>query len=283
MSYIQALILGALQGVTELFPVSSLGHTVILPTLLRMRLDQHDPAFLFFIVATHFATALVLLAFFWRDWVNIVIGILRSLYLREIRVDDPEARLGWLLIVSTIPAGLLGLLFEEKLKILFATPLYAATFLMMNGLLLWGAEYLRALRQTNSLEIDSNERIAHLSWRQSVSIGFMQALALLPGFSRTGATLAGGLMMGLSHNDAARYSFLLATPIIFAAALLKLPELAFSANLTEIIGPILVGVCASALCAYVSIRFLSHYFHTKTLIPFALYCLVAGGAALLIV
>lgn len=282
MTYLQALFLGLLQGVSELFPISSLGHTVIVPSIVHMKIDQHDPSFLFFIVATHFATALVLLGFFWRDWLNIIIGILRSLYLREIRTDDPEAKIGWLLIVSTIPAGLLGLLFEDKLKLLFTTPFYAALFLIMNGFLLFGAENLRKLRSNHSIT-EGDPRLARLTWLQALSIGAMQCLALLPGFSRTGATLSGGLLVGLSHGDAARYSFLLATPIIFAAAILKIPQLAMSANISTIIGPILVGVISSAIGAYVSVRFLTKYFHTQTLTPFAIYCVLGGGLALLLI
>lgn len=267
----QGLILGLLQGITELFPVSSLGHTVILPQLFGWHVDQHDPSFLLFIVATHLATSLVLLGFFFKDWVRIVSGILRSLRLRVIDEQDTYAKLGWLLIIGTIPAGILGLLFEDKLKLLFATPRYAAMFLALNGVLLYGAEILRRRAASGA---QSDERTAQLSYKQTVGIGFMQSLALLPGFSRTGSTIAGGLLAGLHHEDAARFSFLLATPIILAAAVLKLPEL-WSAG-TSIVEPIIAGSLCAAVGAYVSVRFLTRYFQTKTLTPFALYCAAFG-------
>jgi undecaprenyl-diphosphatase len=219
MSLLQASLLGLLQGITELFPISSLGHTVILPKIFGWDIDQSDPSFLIFLVATHFATALVLFAFFWRDWFNIIFGMLRSLRDRKIRAEDTYAKIGWLLVVATIPAGILGLLFQDYLKALFATPRYSAMFLIGNGILLFAAEMLR--RRRSVAEIHDDAQIAALSWSKTVGVGFMQSLALLPGFSRTGATLSGGLLSGLSHQDAARFAFLLATPIIFAAAVLK--------------------------------------------------------------
>ena len=269
MSYLQALLLGLLQGITELFPVSSLGHSVILPKLLGWNIDQSDPSFLFFLVVTHLATSLVLFVFFWREWLTILRGMFRSLQNRVISNDDVPAKIGWLLVVSTIPAGVLGLLFEDTLKKLFATPLIASIFLMMNGLLLWGVEVLRKRSVATSGDI----YIARMTWSQAVRVGLMQCLALLPGFSRTGATLAGGLFVGLSHEDAARYSFLLATPIIFAASALKIPEL-MASGMDE--HAIAVGALSAAVGAYLSVRFLTNYFKTNTLKPFAVYCFCAG-------
>lgn len=267
------MFLGLLQGITELFPVSSLGHSVILPKLLGWNIDQSNPSFLFFLVVTHFATSLVLFVFFWRDWLNIAKGMLRSLQNRVITNDDVPAKIGWLLVVGTIPAGILGLLFEDTLKKLFATPLIASVFLMINGLLLWGVE---VLRKRTVVVVSGDEHIARLSWGAAVRVGFMQCLALLPGFSRTGATLAGGLFVGLSHEDAARYSFLLATPIIFAASALKIPELI--ASNTDV-GAIVVGALGASVGAYISVRFLTNYFKTNTLKPFAVYCFCAGLVA----
>ena len=268
--------MGTLQGVAELFPISSLGHSVIFPRLMGWNVDQSDPAFLSFLVATHLATALVLLGFFWQDWQKIVRAVLRSLQQRAIRAHDTYARLGWLLVVSTIPAGVLGILFEEQLKMLFATPKAAAFFLLCNGVLLFAAEVLT--RRAKSVTSE-DERISRISWLQAVRIGCMQSLALLPGLSRTGATLAGGLSVGLSHEDAARYSFLLATPIIFAAAVLKIPELLISGSLNAIETTLIGSIC-SAIAAYFSIRFLTKYFKTRTLIPFAGYCMLAGAFTL---
>jgi undecaprenyl-diphosphatase len=276
LSFTQALILGLIQGITELFPISSLGHSVIFPALFGWGIDQQDPFFLSFLVATHLATALVLLGFFARDWYAIITATLRSLVTR--RLDTIEARLGWLIVVSTIPAGLLGLLFEHKFQMLFAAPMFAAFFLICNGFLLLGAELLRRKAAEMS---GGDERLAKLSWREAILIGALQCLALFPGFSRTGATLSGGLAVKLSHEDAARYSFLLATPIILAAAVLKLPKLLVAAETSTLV-PLFAGAIAAAIAAYFSVRFLMHYFKTKTLTPFAIYCLVFGFSAVLL-
>ena len=276
ITYWQAIVLGLLQGVSELFPISSLGHSVILPSLLGWDIHQNDAYFLTFLVATHLATALVLLGFFWRDWVRIVRGLGRSLRDRGIDPADTDARLAWLLVVGTIPAGILGLTLEHKLRSIFASPQSASIFLMLNGLLLYGAELLR--RRAPQTDEDDDTRIAkQLSWGETVGIGAAQALALIPGFSRSGATMAGGLLAGLSNKDAARFAFLLATPIIGAAALLKLPEL-FGSQGDGVRGQALVGSLCSALTAYLAVRFLMRYFETNTLLPFAIYCAAAGLA-----
>jgi len=276
ISYFQAAVLGLLQGVTELFPVSSLGHSVILPKLFGWHIDQSADYFLTFLVATHLATALVLLGFFRRDWVRILEGLGRSLRDREIAPGDTDAKLGWLLVVGTIPAGLLGITLQDKLRSLFGSPQYASIFLALNGLLLFGAELLR--RRAPVTEDDDDARIARtVGWRDATLVGAVQAIALVPGFSRSGASMGGGLLVGLSHKDAARFAFLLATPIIGAAAVLKLPELAGSQG-NGVRGPALVGALCAALTAYFSVRFLMRYFETKTLLPFAIYCAVAGTA-----
>jgi undecaprenyl-diphosphatase len=274
ISYFQAVILGLVQGVSELFPISSLGHSVILPSLFGWNIHQNAPYFLTFLVALHLATALVLLGFFWQDWVRIVKGLGRSLRDREI--TDPDAKLGWLLVIGTIPAGLLGLLLQDSLRKLFASPEYASIFLALNGLMLYGAELLR--RRAPVEEEDDDERIAKtVGWWQSFTVGAAQSIALIPGFSRSGAAMGGGLLVGLSHKDAARFAFLLATPLILAAAALKLPELAGSEG-NGVRGQALVGALCSALTAYLSVRFLMRYFETRTLMPFAIYCGCAGVA-----
>lgn len=278
ISYWQAIVLGLLQGVSELFPVSSLGHSVILPKLVGWNIHQNDSYFITFLVGTHFATALVLLGFFWRDWVRIVKGLGRSLRDRQIAADDKDAKLAWLLVVGTIPAGIIGLLLEHKLRHAFASAQSAALFLTLNGVLLYGAELLR--RRAPSQETgDPDERIVErVGWKEAVGVGTAQALALIPGFSRSGATMGGGLLAGLSNEDAARFAFLLATPIIGAAAALKLPELLGSQG-DGIRGQTLVGAICSALTAYLAVRFLMRFFHTNTLTPFAVYCFLAGLAA----
>ncbi len=280
LTYFQSIILGCLQGATELFPISSLGHSVILPGVLGWHIDQKNSFFLIFLVATHLATSLVLFGFFFKEWMLIIKAVFSSLQNRKIDPAHPHEKLAWLLIVTTIPAGILGLLFQDKLQTLFATPRLVSLFLILNGLVLFGAEGLKK-KSIVSKELSGDGTIAQLSWAQGVKIGFAQALALIPGFSRTGTTLGGGLLVGLSHVNAARFSFLLATPIIFAAAVLKLPELLTSTTyaFSDYIGPLLVGSITAAITAYVSVRFLTKYFETKTLRPFAVYCVVAGIVA----
>jgi undecaprenyl-diphosphatase len=276
ITYTQAIILGAVQGVTELFPISSLGHAVILPKLLGWDIHQNDKYFISFLVALHLATALVLLGFFWQDWVRIVKGLGRSLRDRGIASDDSDAKLGWLLVVGTIPAGILGLALQDKLAKVFASATSAALFLTLNGVMLLIAERLR--RRAPQTDRDDDTRIARqVGWAQAVGVGAAQALSLIPGFSRSGAAMSGGLRVGLSNEDAARFAFLLATPLIGAAALLKLPELLGSEG-NGVRGPALAGALAAAVSAYLSIRFLMRFFQTRTLLPFAIYSLIVGIA-----
>lgn len=297
----QAAVLGLLQGITELFPISSLGHSVILP-LFGWNLDQNAPAFLTFLIATHVATAIVLFVFFLRDWIEIFKGLGRSVRRRKIEPSDTYAKLGWLLIAGTIPAGILGLALEKPIRSLFASPLVAAGFLIINGLILFTAERLRhrklsaipvtAASATHSAsgttdaesgraqhpaaDVHSDADISRLTWKQALGVGAAQAGALIPGISRSGSSMVGGLLSGLNNENAARFSFLLATPIIGAAAVLKLPEL-FRAEMADERGALIVGALCSALAAWFSTKFLLKFFHTRTLTLFALYCL-AGGA-----
>lgn len=300
INYFQAIVLGGIQGVSELFPVSSLGHSVIIPALLApiagWHIDQNNNFFLIFLVATHLATSLVLFGFFWKDWVRIITGMLRSIKNRYIDPADTYARLGWLIVVATVPAGILGLLFQDKLQALFASPRLVAVVLILNGGLLYGAEALKGRQRQKQAKAaeqkittesgPTSERadksIAGISWTQSVKVGCAQALALIPGFSRSGASLAGGLLVGLEHESAARFAFLLATPIIFAAGVLKLPDLLLPGQtypFATVIGPLLAGAIAAATGAYLSVRFLTRYFQKKTMKPFAIYCVVAGIVA----
>jgi undecaprenyl-diphosphatase len=277
----QAAILGVLQGISELFPISSLGHSIILPGLLGWSIDRNANYFLTFLVATHFATALVLFFFYLDDWFRIIGGMLRSIWSRSL-AGDPDARLGWMLVVGTVPAGMLGLLFEKRLQRLFVSPSYVAALLLLNGVLLYVAELLRKRAALAEGVRDPDQRIAvEISWWQSAKVGVMQVLALLPGFSRTGSTLAGGLMVGLAHEDALRFSFLLATPIIAAAAVLKLPALFVSMDRAAIDAALLGAGCA-AVAAFFSVKFLTRYFKTRTLTPFAIYCLLAGFSGLML-
>ena len=272
----QAIILGLLQGAAELFPISSLGHSVVLPSLMGWNIHQNDNSFLIFLVATHFATAMVLLFFYKDTWMGIIKGVVRSLEMREIRESDREAKLGWLLVVGTVPAGILGILFQDQIRATFVTARSAAFFLMLNGLLLLGAEFLRKRARTDSGSKNRNDRLAKITWAQSVKVGAAQAIALIPGLSRSGASMGGGLLIGLSNEDAAHFAFLLATPIIFAAALLKLPEL-FQPQNHALLAPSLIGGACSAISAYVAVKFLTKYFQSNSLRPFGIYCLGFGA------
>lgn len=280
ITVLQAIILGLVQGASELFPVSSLAHGVIIPALFGWNITENDNSFVIFLVATHFATACALLVFYWRTWVQIIKGMGRSLRDRQIKGSDSSAKLGWLLVVGTIPAGIIGLLFQDQIRAIFVSPKSAAFFLMINGLVLLGAEYLRRRSRTDAPGKSMERNLARVSWGQATGIGTAQTLALIPGFSRTGTSLAGGLLARLTHEDAANFAFLLATPIIFAAALLKLPELAAASN-KALVAPSIVGGLCAALTAYLSVRFLTRYFKTNSLKPFGIYCLVAGALATL--
>lgn len=275
ISYLQAIILGALQGISEPFPISSLGHAVLLPKLLGWNIHQSDDYFLSFLVATHCATALVLFIYFFQDWKRIWFGFLRSVKGRA-TPNDNDARLAWIIIIGTIPAGILGLALEHKLRSLFASPTAAAIFLTVNGVLLLAVErFRRRPPRPGDWEGDGDERIAKMSFRQALGIGSAQALALIPGISRSGVTMGGGLLAGLSNEDAARYAFLLATPVIGAAGVLKLPELLGSTG-DGVRGQALVGAIAAALTTWAAVKFLLRYFETNRLSPFGIYCICAG-------
>jgi undecaprenyl-diphosphatase len=292
VDYFQAILIGLVQGITELFPVSSLGHSVILPKLLgwtALVAAQRQPEsfFLAFLVGLHVATALSLLVFYRARWAAIVTAVLRSATAR--RIDTPDARLGWLLIAATVPAGLLGLVFEHSLRTLFATPLVAAVLLMVNGLLLLAGERVRG-RPVESVRSGRAPRagprsglsLDRLGLRTAVGIGLAQAAALMPGISRSGITMVAGLVRGLDHEDAADFAFLLATPIILAAGLYKLPDL-LGHNGDGVRGQVLVGSLVAGAAAYLSVRFLTRYFTAGTLVPFGLYCLVAGAVSVVLV
>jgi len=302
LSYSEAVVVGAFQGLTELFPVSSLGHSVLIPALVGGRwardlnVSAPESPYLAFIVGLHVATAAALLVFFWRDWARIVAGFVTSLRYR--RVETPEQRLAWLMILATIPVGVAGLALEHLFRTTLGKPIPAAVFLMVNGVVLYAGERLRrrapappaltpaadghaAVVEPRGARLDaSDERLSGLPMGRGVLIGSAQILALLPGISRSGITMVAGLLRGLSHEDAARFSFLLATPVILAAGALKIPDLAGPLG-AGIHGQVLAGSVASFVSAYLAVRYLTRYFQTRTLTPFAIYCVLAGAASLL--
>src|SRR5271166_2103232 len=286
LSYVEAVIVGAAQGITELFPVSSLGHSVLVPALVGgqwardLNVSAPESPYLAFIVGLHVATAAALLVFFWRDWLRILAGFFSSV--RHRRIQTPDERLAWLIVVATIPVGLAGLLLEQLFRTTLGKPIPAAVFLFLNGIALYAGEVLRKRTADDEPEHSGeavDNRLAELPMGQGVLIGSAQILALLPGISRSGIAIVAGLWRGLSHEDAARFSFLLATPIILAAGLYKIPDL-FGPMGTGIQGQVLAGSVASFVCAYLAVRYLTRYFQTRTLTPFAIYCVLAGAGGL---
>jgi len=273
------MILAVLQGVSELFPVSSLGHTVLVPALLRWNVDESSESFLAFVVVLHLGTALALIVFYRDAWIAIVRALVASIVRGRIG-DDPDERTGWLLVAGTIPVGVLGVLFESSVKKLFASPLPVSLFLFANGFLMLLGEHLRR-RQHRGGGATSYRTLAQLTWRDGVLVGFAQSLALLPGISRSGSAIVAGLVRDLRHEDAARYSFLLATPVIFAAALLEMPKLfapgAHVALVQSVAGGVLAGITA-----YASVAFLTRWFRHNDLSPFAWYCVAAGAASFIL-
>jgi undecaprenyl-diphosphatase len=277
MSYLQAIMIGLLQGVTELFPVSSLGHSVLIAGWLGwdklLSGQSADESFyLAFLVGLHVATALALVWYFRRDWLDIVRGLGTSI--RHRRIDKPNERMAWLLILATIPVGVVGLVFEHSLRTIFAKPLAAAVFLTINGVILLGGERLRRAAPDRT-----RTTLDELPMLDGVTVGTSQIGALFAGISRSGITMVTGLLRGLDHEDAARLSFMLATPVILAAGVYKLPDLAGPLG-NGIRGQVVVGSVCAAAAAYVSVRFLTRWFQTRTLVPFAIYCLLAGGISI---
>jgi undecaprenyl-diphosphatase len=288
LSYLQAIVIGILQGITELFPVSSLGHSVLVPELLGWHSlvagqSADESFYLAFLVGLHVATAIALLIFFWRDWVDVIKGFFSSIGKRHI--DTPAERMAWLLVLGTIPVGIVGLVFEHQLRTVFAKPTAAAIFLCINGLILLAGERLRRRAATRELveehahHVDVAQDVVRdldsLELREGFFIGSAQILALFAGISRSGVTMVAGLLRGLDHEDAARLSFMLATPVILAAGVYKLPDL-LGPNGNGVRGQVLVGSLAAGIAAYLSVRFLTRWFETRTLTPFAIYSLAFG-------
>jgi undecaprenyl-diphosphatase len=291
ISYFQAIVIGLLQGVTELFPISSLGHSVLVPAWLGWHTITNDQStespYLAFLVALHVATALALLVYFRDDWVKIIRAFFSSIGSRKI--ETPDERMAWLLIVATVPAGITGIVLEHKLRTLFAKPLAAAIFLTVNGVILLFGDWVRRRAAVRALvtthakadsKSEEGRRLDTLDFKEAIAVGIAQVGALCAGISRSGITMVTGLTRGLDHEDAARFSFLLATPIILAAGVYKIPDLTGHLG-NGIRGQALVGGAFAAVAAFVSVHFLVRFFQTRNLLPFAIYCLLAGGISII--
>jgi undecaprenyl-diphosphatase len=280
MDWMRALFLAILQGITELFPVSSLGHAVVIPGALGWGNLLNSPAFLPLVVTLHLGTAAALLLYFWRDWLALLRAFFHTVAVRKIG-EDPNERLVWLIVIGTVPAGLIGLVFQDPLASLFSVPELAAVFLILNGSILFLGELLRRRAEPKALERQKQEMVfkdlTQLTWKDALFIGGMQVLALFPGISRSGVTMVAGLSQGLTHKAAARFAFLLATPLILAAGVLEIPKLFGDTNalLIATAGGIVAGIAA-----YLSARFLMRYFELGRLDPFAFYCWGAGLLAM---
>jgi undecaprenyl-diphosphatase len=317
ITYFEASVVGLIQGVTELFPVSSLGHNVLIPALVGgswasdLSVAKEESPYLAFIVGLHVATAIALLIYFWNDWVRIIGGFLSSI--RDRRIETVDQKLAWMIILATVPVGLVGLEFEHTFRVLFGKPVRAAIFLAVNGLILLAGERFRTQKSLRadaeadrqpeqpagrarhgagvhasgqravrvleaSRAVRADQRLVAIGYIEGVVIGSSQILALLAGISRDGVAMVTGMFRGLSRQDAARFSFLLSTPVIFAAGFLKVGDL-FGPLGNGIRGQVLVASILSGVGAYVSVRYLIRYFQTRTLTPFAIYCIVAGLAS----
>ncbi|MER6356170.1 undecaprenyl-diphosphate phosphatase [Streptomyces sp. NPDC001634] len=297
LTYPEAVGVGLLQGVTELFPVSSLGHSILIPALLgghwKHDLDVSADGSLYLneLVGLHLATALALVVYFWRDWVRVIRGLATSFTQR--RIETVDQRLAWLIVTACVPVAVAGVALDKVFRTTLGRPVPTAIFLALNGVVLFVTEQLRrggtGRRRAGavadrgeeylSAEEQSDLRITRMTIRQAVTIGAAQILALLPGISRSGSTISAGIFKGLGHEDSARFAFLLATPVIGGAALLKLPPL-LGAQGNGLRGPLLAGSLAAFVAAYLATRYLVRYFENRTLIPFAIYCSVAGLGSL---
>jgi len=302
MHLLQVIIISILQGISELFPVSSLGHAVLAPKLLHWNINQKSETWLAFLVALHLGTAAALLLYFREDWISVAKAFVRSVRTGQMSAGADE-RLAWMVVLGTVPAGFVGFLFQHPLRSLFASPYTAAGFLIVNGAIMYAGERLLrrqvadasekrrvqgggsrpvgiAARESSGVLNSNWERaryrdITELSWRDAAIVGFAQVGALFPGISRSGITMVAGLAAGLNHEASARYTFLLATPIIGAAGALELPTL-FAGGARSILMDAILGMVLAGIAAYLSVRYLMRYFETGRLTPFALYCAGAG-------
>jgi undecaprenyl-diphosphatase len=268
VSFLQAIVIAVLQGVSELFPVSSLGHAVVIPALLHWKIDRDDPTYLAFLVVLHLGTAVALLIFYRDAWIRILRAFARAVMSGKVSAD-PDERIAWLVLIGTLPVGMLGVFLEKPVRALFGSTLLVGAFLVVNAFVMFAGEALRRREHAQP------QSLSELTWVDAVKVGFAQSLALLPGVSRSGCSIVAGLLLKLSHEDAAKYAFLLATPVILAASLLEVPRLAAPEVHLALVNSV-VGAIVAAVTAYFSVAFLTRYFQENDLSPFGWYCLALG-------
>ena len=276
-TYGQAVIIGAIQGITELFPISSLGHAILVPAWLggtfREFISSENQSYLLVTIAMHLASSVALFIVFRKRWTRLISGTLSAVKNRNLQ--STQFRVLSYILIATVPVGILGLAFDDYFQSIFGNPKFSSIFLTINGLILVGAERLAKRDQLHELTDSDAEIDQRVNVRRSVVIGFGQSLALFAGISRFGVTMSAGLLSKLNHSVASDFAFLLSLPVILGASIVKLPDL-FTTDTNQIIGQIIVGSIVSFICTYISVTFLVRWFKTRTLYPFAIYCLVFG-------
>jgi len=276
-TYGQAVIIGAIQGITELFPISSLGHAILVPAWLggtfREFISSENQSYLLVTIAMHLASSVALFIVFRKRWTRLISGSLSAVKNRNLQSN--QFRVLSYILIATVPVGILGLAFDDYFQSIFGNPKFSSIFLTINGLILVSAERLAKRDQLHELTDSDAEIDQRVNVRRSVVIGFGQSLALFAGISRFGVTMSAGLLSKLNHSVASDFAFLLSLPVILGASIVKLPDL-FTTDTNQIIGQIIVGSIVSFICTYISVTFLVRWFKTRTLYPFAIYCLVFG-------
>ncbi len=276
-TYGQAVIIGFIQGITELFPISSLGHAILIPAWFggsfKDFISDENQTYLLISIAMHLASSVALFLVFRKRWQNLIFGSFSALKSRNFK--NTQFKVLSYIIIATIPVGILGLAFDDYFQSIFGKPEFSAIFLTINGLILIGAERLSRRDVAHEL-LDSDAEIDHrVNVKSAVVIGFGQSLALFAGISRFGVTMSAGLLSKLNHSVASDFAFLLSLPVILGASIVKLPEL-FTTDANQLMGQIIAGSIVSFICTYISVTFLVRWFKTRTLYPFAIYCLIVG-------
>ena len=269
MSILEAIILGIIQGLTEFLPISSSAHLVLVPFLLGWTIPP-DQAFVFDVLV-QIGTLLAVILYFWKDLVGILVAFVRGLVQRQ-PFADGQSRMGWYLILATIPAGLFGILIKDQVEAVFSDARASALFLIGTAFLLLVSE--RIGRRNRPLE--------SMTWLDALWIGIAQAIAIFPGISRSGSTIAGGLARHLDRTSAARFSFLMSVPVMLAAGMLAVLDLLDIPNLVQFLPVVMAGFVTAAVVGYLSIRWLLSYLVRHSLSSFAFYCLALSVVVLVV-